>query len=62
MYVLYCINQSVVARAQQGVTNKLDALAVEMGLTFSPSKTVSIIFRKINKEPIEIMLRNTIIP
>ena len=30
----------------QGVTNKLDAWATGMGLLFSPSKTVSMTFRK----------------
>ena len=49
------------ARALQGV-NKLDAWAVERCLTFSPSETVSMIFRKRNEEPLEIMLRNEIIP
>ena len=50
------------SRALQGVTNKLDAWAAERGLTFSPSKIVSMTFRKRNKEPIEIMLRNKIMP
>ena len=47
------------------MTNKLDAWAAERGLTFSPSKTVSMTFRKRrkrNKEPIEIMLKNEILP
>ena len=58
-------NQRVVARALQGVTNKLDAWAAERGLTLSPNKTANMVFRKRrkrNKEPIEIMLRNEIIP
>ena len=49
------------ARALQGVINKLNALAVERGLTFPPNETVSMIFRKRNGEQIEIMLRNKII-
>ena len=43
------------------MTNKLD----ERGLTFSPNKTVSMIFgirSKRNEEPVEIMLRIKIIP
>ena len=48
------------SRALQGVAKKLDS--ADRGLTFSPSKTVSMKFRKRNKEPIEIMLRNKIIP
>ena len=50
------------SRALEGVTNRLDAWAVERGLTFSRRKTVSMPFRKRNKELIEIMLRNEIIP
>ena len=53
--------QRVAARTLQGMTNKLDAWAVERNLTFSPNKTVCMIFRKRrerNKKPIEIMLRN----
>ena len=46
----------------QGVTNNLNTSAAERGLTFSPNKTASIIFRKRNEEPIKIMLRNEIIP
>ena len=55
-------NQRVAARALQGVSNKLDAWAAERGLTFSPNKTASMAFKKKNKEPLEIMLRNEIIP
>ena len=55
-------NQRVAARALQGVSNKLDAWAAERGLTFSPNKTASMVFKKKNKEPLEIMLRNEIIP
>ena len=47
-------NQRVTARAMQGVTNKLDAWAAERSLSFSPNKTVSLTFRKRNKEPIKI--------
>ena len=57
--------REVVARALQGVTNKLDAWAAERCLTSYPSKTVSMISkkrRKRNKETIKIMLRNKIIP
>ena len=48
--------QRVTKTALQGVTNKLDAWVAERGLTFSPSKTVSMVFRirirrKRNKEP-----------
>ena len=50
------------SRTLQGVTSKLDAWAAEKGLTFSPSKTVSMTFRKRNEEPIQIMLRNKILP
>ena len=53
------------ARPLQGVTNKLHAWAVERGLSFSTSKKVNIVFRKRrkrNKEPMEITLRNKIIP
>ena len=50
-------NQRVAARALQGVTNKLDAWAVEKALTFFPNKTVSTKCRKRNEEPIKIMLR-----
>ena len=53
-------SQRVTFRALQGVTNKLDAYVEERGLTFSPSKTISMTFRKRNEEPIEIMLRNEI--
>ena len=52
------------ARALQRVT-KLDAWAAERGLTFFTSKTVNKIFRKRrkrNKKPIEITLRNKVIP
>ena len=55
-------NQRVAARALQGMTNKLDTWAAERALTFSPNKTVSMLFRKRNEEPLEIMLRNKIIP
>ena len=55
-------SQRVTSRALQGVTNKLDAWTVERSLTFSPRKTVSMTFRKRNEEPIEIMLRNKIMP
>ena len=48
-------------RALQVVTNKLDAWAVERGLTFSPTKTVNKIFGKRNEEPMKITLRNQII-
>ena len=46
------------------MTNKLDTWAAERELTFAPNKTVSMIFRRKerNKEPIEIMLRNKIRP
>ena len=54
-------NQREPIRALQVVTNKLDAWTMERGLTFI-SKTVNMIFRKRNKEPIEITLRNQIIP
>ena len=50
-------NQKIGARALQGVTNKLDAWAAVVARHFPPNKTVSIIFRKRNDEPIEIMLR-----
>ena len=53
------------AGALQYVTNKLDAWAVERGLKFFFNKTVSIVFRKgrkRNEEPLEIMLRDKIIP
>ena len=43
-------NQKVATRALQGVTNKLDAWAAERGLTFSPNKTVSMMFGKRNQE------------
>ena len=49
-------------RALQGMTNKLDAWAAERGLTFSPNKTVSMIFRKRNEKPMEIMLRTENMP
>ena len=39
-------NQRVASRTLQGVTNKLDAWAAERGLTFSPNKIASMIFRK----------------
>ena len=60
-------NQRVVSRALQGVTNKLDAWAAERGLTSYTNKIISMIFifmkrRKRNEEPIEIMLKNKIIP
>ena len=58
-------NQRLVARALQGVIKKLDAWAAERNLTFPPNKTVSRVFRKRrkrNEEPLEIMLRNEIIP
>ena len=55
-------NQRVAARALQGMTNKLDAWATKKGLKFPSSKTVSMIFRKRNEEPIEILLGNKIIP
>ena len=44
------------------MANKLDAWAAERELTFHPNKTISIIFRKRNEGPIEIMLRNVITP
>ena len=47
-------SQRVASRALQEVTNKLDAWAAEKGLSFSPNKTVSLTFRKRNKEPIKI--------
>ena len=47
----------MLSRALQGVSNKLDAWAAARGLTFSTNKTVSMIFRKKNEEPIEIMLK-----
>ena len=53
------------ARVLQGVTNKLNAWIAEKGLTFYPSKTVSMTFRKKrkrNEEPIGIMLKNKIVP
>ena len=49
------------SRALQEMTNKLDAWAADRGLTFSPSKAVSMTFRKRNEEQIEIMLKNKII-
>ena len=49
-------NKRVATRALQGVTIKLDACAVERGLTFSPNKTVSMIFRKRNEEPMKTKL------
>ena len=55
-------SQRTASRALQGVTKKLDAWAAERGLTFSSRKTVSMTFKKRNEEPIEIMLRNKIIP
>ena len=55
-------SKTVASRALQGVTNKLDARAAEKDLTFSSSKTVSMTFKKRKEEPIEIMLRNEIIP
>ena len=55
-------NQRVASRALQGVTNKFDAWPAERGLTFLPSKTISMTFANRNEEPIEIMLRNKIIP
>ena len=59
---IYIITRSlrVAARALQVVTNKLDAWAAERGKTFSPSKAVSMIFRKRNEEPIEIVLGNKV--
>ena len=58
-------SKRMASRALQGVTNKLDAWAAEMGLIFSPSKTVSMTFRKRrkrNEEPIEIMLISKLYP
>ena len=55
----------MIARALQGITNKLDAWAAERGLNFSTSKTVNIVFnikRKRNEEPMVITLGNKIIP
>ena len=49
-------NQRVATRTQQGVTKKLDACAVERSLTFYPNKTVSMIFRKRNEEPMKTKL------
>ena len=42
----------------KGVANKLDTLEVDRGLFFSSRKTVSLIFKKRNEEPTEIILRN----
>ena len=55
-------NQRVITRTLQRVNKKLDVWAAERGLTFTTSKTVNMIFRKRNKEPMEITLRNQIIP
>ena len=55
-------NQRVATKVLQGVTDKLDVWTALRGLTFSPNKTVSMTFRKRNEEPIEIMLRNKIVP
>ena len=44
-------SQRVASRVLQGVTNKLIAWAAERGLTFFPSKMVSMAFRKRNKKP-----------
>ena len=57
--------QRVSARALQGGTNKLNTWAAERGLTFSPNKTVSIVFRKRrkrNEEPLKIMLNYKLYP
>ena len=48
-------SQKAASRALQGVTNKLDAWTAKRVLTFSPSNTVSMTFRKrrkSNKEPV----------
>ena len=42
-------NQRMTTIALQGVNNKLDTWIVERGFSFSPNKTVSMIFRKRNK-------------
>ena len=56
-------NQRVAARALQVVTNKLNAWAVEKGLTLSSNKKTSKhVFRNRNEESLEIMLRKEIIP
>ena len=47
-------------RALQGVTNKLNTSAVDRSLTFSTRKSVNMIFKKKNEEPIKI--RSQIIP
>ena len=49
-------SQRVESKTLQGVINKLVAWAAKRGLTFSPSNTVSMPFRKRNEELIEIML------
>ena len=51
-------NQRVASRALQVVVKKLYEYAVERGIAFSTRKTVNIIFRKKNKEPMKIILRN----
>ena len=43
-------NQRVAARALQEVTNKLFAWAADRRLTFSTSKTVSMIFKREERE------------
>ena len=55
-------NLIVAARALQGVTNRLDAWVAERSLTISSNKTVSMVFRKRNEKPLEIMLRNEMYP
>ena len=54
--------QRVASRVLQEVPKMFNAWAAERGLTFSTSKTVTMTFKKRNKEPIEIMLKNKIIP
>ena len=58
-------NQKVEIRARQGVAKKLNAWPVERELNFFPSKTVHMVFRiriKRNEDPLEITIRNQIIP
>ena len=58
-------NLKLATRASQGTTSNFEAMAVDSRLFFLLSKTVVMVFRKRkerNKEPLEIMLRNQIIP
>ena len=55
-------SKRVTSGALQAVTNKLDAWTAERNLTFSSNQIVSMIFRKKIEEPIEIIMRNKIIP